>query len=119
MTNIHSLNDLPPQYAIDSIANYQCELKINKLNYTQLLSKLKKDMYSLGFVFEDDNQIWMLRRGNDYLLNPQLFNHIPLTYICIFLTEVFKENDLNKLAIKLPAATLKKALARLNEFKLH
>lgn len=119
MTNIHSLSDMPSQFAIDAIANYQYELEMDKLNYTNLLAKLKNDMDSLGFVFEDDNQIWMLRRGNDYLLNPKLFNHTPLTYICIFLTEVFKEKDIDKLAQKLPPATLQMALERLNEFKLH
>lgn len=119
MTNIHSLTDMPPQYAIDSIANYQYEIELNKQNYTNLLKKLKNDMYCLGFVFEDDNQIWMLRRGNDYLSNPKLFVHTPLTYICIFLTEVFKEKDLNRLATILPPATLQKALQRLNEFRLH
>ena len=119
MQDIHSFNHFPSQYAIDSIANYQSELKNDYLNYMQLLEKIKKDIHKLGFTPENDNQIWMLRRGNDYLANPKLFKHAPLNYICILLSEVFKEDNLDELAIKLPAPILNQLLTRLNTFKLH
>lgn len=119
MQNIHSLKHLPSQHAIDLIADYHDELKTKKLNYQQLLGKLKKDLYRLGFMLNVDNTIWMETRGNDYLSNPKLFDNAPLTYICTVLSEVFKEDNLAELAEKLPAITLKKVLIRLNEFKLH
>jgi hypothetical protein len=119
MQDIHSLNHLPSQYAIDSIANYQSELKNDYLSYMQLLEKIKKDIHKLGFTPEDDNQMWMLRRGNDYLTNPKLFKHAPLSYICILLCEVFKEDNLDELAMKLPAPILNQLLTRFNAFKLH
>ncbi|MFT6925432.1 MAG: hypothetical protein ACJAZP_001012 [Psychromonas sp.] len=119
MQNIHSLKHLPSQYAIDLIADYQDQLKQNNLNYQHLLGKLKKDLNRLGFMPNADNQVWMSTRGNDYLTNPRLFNHAPLTCICTVLSEVFKEDDLNELAEQLPKTVLKQALLRLNEFKLH
>jgi len=119
MQDIHSLNHLPSQYAIDSIANYQPELEKEYLDYKMILKRFKKDIQRLGFTSENDNQIWMLRRGNDYLTNPKLFKHAPLTYICIFISEVFKEDNLDELAEKLPATIFKQVLSRLNAFKLH
>lgn len=119
MQNIHNLKHLPSQYAIDSIAGYRDELKKNNLNYQQLLGRLQKDLFKLGFMQNAENKNWMLTRGNDYLNNPKLFNYAPLTYICTVLGEVFKEDDLAELAEKLPETALKQALTRLNEFKLH
>jgi hypothetical protein len=116
MQDIHNLNHLPSQYAIDLIADYHDQLKQKNLNYQHLLGRLKKDLFKLGFMPNAENKSWMLTRGNDYLNNPKLFNYAPLTYICIVLGEVFKEDDLADLAEKLPAITLKKALIRLNEF---
>lgn len=119
MQDIHSLNHLPSQYVIDSIANYQSELNKDHLDYKLVLKRFKRDLQRLGFTPESDNQIWMLRRGNDYLANPKLFEHAPLTYLCIFISEVFKEDNLDKLAEKLPATTFKQVLTRLYDFKLH
>ena len=119
MQDIHSLNHLPSQSAIDLIANYECELETDYLDYMLLLIKLKKDIHNLGFTPEDDYQIWMLRIGNDYLTTPKLITHAPLYSICILLSEVFKEDKLDKLKEKLPATILKQLLTRLNEFKLH
>ncbi|PKH01163.1 hypothetical protein CXF72_18625 [Psychromonas sp. MB-3u-54] len=119
MQNTHSLKHLPSQYAIDFIADYHQQLEQKNLNYQHLLGKLKKDLYRLDFMLNADNKSWMEARGNDYLRNPKLFNYAPLTCICTVLSEVFKEDDLAELAEKLPEITLKKALIRLNEFKLH
>lgn len=116
MKNKYSLTLFPNQYTIDSIANYQYELAGNYLDYEQLLGKLKNDLNRLGFTPEDDNQRWMLNIGNDYLMNPILFEHAPLNCMCIILSEVFKENDLDALAVRLPASALKPLLTRFNEF---
>ena len=119
MKNTHSLNQLPSQYAIDSIANYLYELTENHLDYEHLLGKLKKDPNRLSFAPKDSNKMWMLIIGNDYLRNPTLLEHAPLIYICIILNDVFKEDDLEALAVKLPATILKPLLTRLYYFKLH
>jgi len=119
MKNTHSLSHLPSQYAIDSIANYLYELTEKNHDYERLLGKLKKDPNKLIFAPEGSNKMWMLIMGNDYLMNPTLFKHAPLIYICIILNEVFKEDDLETLAVRLPPTILKPLLTRLYEFKLH
>ncbi|MEH6451718.1 MAG: hypothetical protein V7782_01640 [Psychromonas sp.] len=119
MSNIHSINGLPSQSAIDLIASYRAEFEKTTYDYALLLSKLKQDILKLEFMCQQDNQIWMMRRGRDYLDNPKLFNHAPLTYICVFLGEIFKEEDLNELEEKLTPEILENALIRLYEFKLH
>ena len=119
MKNTHPLKRFPNQYAIDSIASYQYELAENYRDYEQLLGALKNDLNRLGFTPTDDNQRWMLNIGNDYLMNPTLFEHAPLNCMCVILSEVFKENDLDDLSVRLPASALKPLLTRFNEFKQH
>ena len=119
MSDVHQLNDLPSQSAIDLIANYRTEFDNPIFDYPLLLSKLKLDISKLEFMVQQDNKVWMTRRGNDYLENPKLFDHAPLTYLCAFLGEVFKEEDLNELQQKISPEILENALTRLYEFKLH
>ncbi|WP_028863177.1 hypothetical protein [Psychromonas aquimarina] len=119
MSNIHALNILPSQEVIDSIANYHAEFDDISFDYTQLLIKLKNEIYKLNFMVKHDNADWMQRRGSDYLTNPKLFAHAPLTYICAFIGELFKKYSLEELLEKLTPQILKSVLARLNDFKLH
>lgn len=119
MSNIHSVNGLPSQSAIDLIASFRAEFEDPSFDYPLILSKLKQEISSLQFMYQQDNQIWMMRRGKDYLDNPKLFSHAPLTYLCTFLGEVFKEEDLTQLEEKLSPVALENALIRLYEFKLH
>ena len=118
MSDIHQLNDLPSQSAIDLIATYRTEFDNPTFDYPLLLSQLKRDITKLEFMYKRDNKIWMMRRGNDYLENPKLFIHAPLTYLCAFLGEVFKE-DIHELQQKLSPEILENALTRLYQFKLH
>ena len=119
MSDVHQLSDLPSQSAIDLIATYRTEFDDPTFDYPLLLNRLKQDISKLEFMYQHDNKIWMMRRGKDYLENPKLFDHAPLTYLCAFLGEVFKEEDLNKLQKKLSPETLENALTRLYKFKLH
>ena len=119
MCDIHALNILPSQTAIDSIATYRSEFDKDSFDYTQLLNKLKKAFYELNFMCKHDNADWMRERGHDYLSNPKLFGHAPLTYLCAFLGEIFKTYDLPELLEKVTPQILKCALTRLEEFKLH
>lgn len=119
MSDIHALNILPSQAAIDSIATYCVEFDKEPLNYTQLLSRLKNTFYELRFMCKYDNANWMREKGHDYLNNPKLFSHAPLTYLCIFLGEIFKTYDLPELQEKMTPYILKCALTRLQEFRLN
>ena len=63
-----------------------------------------------------DNAKWMRNCGSDYLTNPKLFCHAPLTYICAFLGELFNSYELEQLEDKLTPQILKCALTRLDQF---
>ncbi len=119
MSNIHALNILPHQDAINCIATYHSEFDNKTLDYTKLLEKLQQSIVDLNFMRTEDNALWMQQRGADYMTNPKLFKHAPLTYICAFLAEIFKQHDLESLPAKLTPPILRSLLNRLNEFKLH
>lgn len=119
MSDIHALNILPSQAAIDSIATYRLEFDKDPFNYTQLLRRLKKTFYELNFMYKYDNANWMREKGRDYLNNPKLFSHAPLTYLCIFLGEMFKTYDLQELQETMNPYILECALIRLQEFRLN
>lgn len=119
MADIHALHSLPSQAAINSIAIYRFEFDRNPFNYTLLLKKLQKTFTELNFMNTQDNAIWMRERGGDYLSNPKLFCQAPLTYLCAFLGEIFKQYDLPELQEKLTPRILKSALTRLAEFRLY
>ncbi|MCP4321202.1 MAG: hypothetical protein GY951_11835 [Psychromonas sp.] len=116
MCNIHAVEIIPSQTAIDSIAFYQTEFDNESFDYNELLSKLKNVIHDLGFMKHHDNTEWMQKRGSDYLTNPKLFCNAPLTYICAFLGELFNKNELNELHEKLTPQILKCALTRLKQF---
>lgn len=119
MCDIHALHILPKQTTIDSIALYRNEFDKDSFDYTLLLKQLKGSISEHCFMGKYDNAEWMRERGADYLINPSLFAHAPLTYLCIFLAEIFKKYELTELADKLTPKILKSALTRLNEFKLN
>ena len=119
MCDIHALHILPSQVAINSIALYRKEFDKEFFDYTLLLKQLKNSISEHCFMGKYDNAEWMRERGADYLINPSLFSHAPLTYLCIFLAEIFKKYELVELVSKLTPQILKSALTRLNEFKLN
>lgn len=117
MCNIHAIEIIPSQSAINSIALYRSEFENESLDYNALLSKLKNVIHELGFMEKHDNTEWMQQRGNDYLTNPKLFCHAPLTYLCAFLGELFNNYELDELQAKLTPQILECALTRLEAFK--
>lgn len=118
MNNVYALHILPTQQAINSIASYHLEFEKEPLDYRTLLGKLKKAIYELDFICKHDNADWLRNRGSDFLANPKLFSQAPLTYLCAFLSEIFKKYDLSELQEKLSPAILKCLLTRLEEFRV-
>lgn len=116
MCNIHAMEIIPSQAAINSIAIYRAEFEKESLDYNALLAKLKNVINELGFMKAHDNADWMQKRGSDYLSNPKLFCHAPLTYLCAFLGELFNSYELDELQIKLSPKILECALKRLEQF---
>lgn len=119
MSDVHALNILPSQAAIDSIATYRLAFDKDPFNYAQLLGNLQKTFYEHNFMCNYDNTHWMREKGRDYLNNPKLFSHAPLTYLCIFLGEMFKTYDLPELQETMTPHILECALIRLQEFRLN
>ena len=117
MCNIHAIEIIPSQAAIDSIAIYRSEFDNDPFDYNALLVKLKNVIQELGFMQKYDNAEWMQKRGSDYLANPKLFCNAPLTYLCAFLGELFNSYELETLQEKLTPQILKCALTRLEQFK--
>ena len=116
MCDIHAIEIIPSQAAIDSIAIYRTEFDNKSFNYKKLLKKMKKVIHELKFMKKHDNAKWMRNCGSDYLANPKLFCHAPLTYICAFLGELFNSYELEQLEDKLTPQILKCALTRLDQF---
>jgi len=117
MDNIHQLNTLPEQKTINLIASYSNDFERENFDYHQLLEKLNNAILLSHFMEQQDNSAWMSHRGNDYLANPKLFAHAPLTYLCAFLSEIFRHNKLNEIERNIEANTFKTVLKRLNDFK--
>lgn len=117
MGNIHQLNILPKQTTINLIASYSNEFERENFDYHQLLEKLHNAMIRSHFMEQQDNTAWMNHQGHDYLANPKLFTHAPLTCSCVVLSEIFKHNKLNDIERKIEPNTLKAVLNRLNDFK--
>lgn len=117
MSNIHQLNSLPKQTTINLIASYQGDFKHDNFSYHQLLEKLQQTIMRNQFMNQEDNAAWMNHRGSDYLANPKLFAHAPLTYLCVFLSETFKHNQLSQIEKKISPAVFEAILKRLNDFK--
>lgn len=117
MCNIHTINIIPNQITINSIATYRAEFDSESFDYNKLLYKLQSIIHEQGFMKTHDNAEWMLQRGNDYLSNPKLFCNAPLTYLCAFLGELFNSYEIEELQEKLAPQILKCALTRLAQFK--
>jgi hypothetical protein len=117
MCNIHAIEIVPSQEAIDSIAIYRKEFDKDTFDYNELLGKLKNVIHELGFMKKHDNATWMQQRGSDYLSNPKLFSNAPLTYLCAFLGELFNTYKIEELQDKLTPQILECALTRLEQFK--
>lgn len=117
MSNIHAINIIPCQTTINSIASYRAEFDSESFDYNKLLHQLQSDIREQGFMKTHDNTEWMQQRGNDYLSNPKLFGNAPLTYLCVFLGELFNCYEVEELQNKLTPQILKCALTRLQQFK--
>jgi hypothetical protein len=117
MSNLHQLNILPEQRTINLIASYSNDFERDNFDYHQLLEKLHSTMSRSHFMDQQDNAAWMNHRGNDYLANPKLFAHAPLTYLCAFLSEIFKNNQLDDIERNIEPNIFEAILKRLNDFK--
>ena len=117
MCNIHAIEIIPSQIAINSIATYRSEFDNNELNYNDLLIELKSIILQQKFMQDHDTTEWMRKRGVDYLSNPKLFCNAPLTHLCAFLGELFNTYELEELQKKLSPEILECALTRLSRFK--
>ena len=118
MSNLHQLDIIPEKSTINLMATYTADFEDDSFNYHQLLRKLKNTMLICHFMDKEDNAAWMRHQGYDYLSNPKLFSHAPLTYLCAFLSEIFKQLNITDIMKKIPPNTFKAALKRLSEFKL-
>ncbi|TEW53885.1 hypothetical protein E2R68_10360 [Psychromonas sp. RZ22] len=117
MSNLYDLDILPPQNTINLIASYSKYFERESFNYPLLLEKLNATMLSSHFMEKQDNAAWMNHQGSDYIGNPKLFAHAPLTYLCAFLSEVFKQRQVKDIEKRIPPKIFRAALKRLNEFK--
>ncbi|RBW42835.1 hypothetical protein DS885_14510 [Psychromonas sp. B3M02] len=117
MSNIHQLNNLPKQDTINLIASYKVDFESDYFDYHQLLEKLQEVILRGHFMDQEDNAAWMSHRGNDYLSNPKLFAHAPLTYLCAFLSEIFKKKSLTEIEKSVAPIVFNEVLTRLNDFK--
>lgn len=117
MSDIHQLTSLPKKPVIDLIQSYGTAFDREQYDYHQLLSKLQTTLIKNKFMDGQDNAAWMNHRGHDYLANPTLFEHAPLTYICAFLSEIFKHNSLKKIEQDIPPNVFRAILKRLAQFE--
>lgn len=119
MHNIHNIAILPKQQVINCIARFSQEFNIQPFNFSLFLKKLKRAFFDLQFMNGQNNALWMSKRGKDFLANPKLFAVAPLTYICVFLSELFNRYKIDELEKNISQNVLQHALLRLNDFKLH
>ena len=113
---IHTIKLLPSTQAIQAVSAYTEQLEDDSFDFTALLISLKNTAFDQGFMIEQDNSHWASTHGRDYFYNPKLFAHAPLVYICVFLSETFKNKEIEEVSANLPAPVLKQALQRLTCF---
>ncbi|MCP4326333.1 MAG: hypothetical protein GY787_31750 [Alteromonadales bacterium] len=118
MYNIHKLSNLPSQCTINSIAFLGHEFTSQQLEFEQVVNKLKILFNDSKFMLGRDNSIWMNIRGHDFFNNPKLFAQAPLTYVCAFLSELFKSYEPEEIKSRVQPAVLYQALKRLQDFIL-
>jgi len=119
MQNIHKISNLPNQKTINSIALLGNKFLSQQIEFPHLIIQLEALIQESKFMLEHDNSLWMLKRGRDFFNNPKLFAQAPLTYICAFLSELFKNQQEGKMQLETSQPALHQALIRLQDFKLH
>lgn len=117
MNSVHNLRILPTQQAINSVAALSQEFNSESFNLSLFLIKLKETIIESEFMSGQNNALWMSKRGTDFLANPKLFACAPLTYICVFLGEVFHNAEVKEIQERIPLAVIQHALTRLDDFK--
>ncbi len=115
MNNIHKVELLPDSQALLCVAAYQTKFD-DPADYQDVLKQLHNTIHQQGFIAKFDARDWMREQGRDYLSNPKLFENAPLTYVCAFLSELFKHQNVEKLAKQVKPETLKVVLKRLSAF---
>jgi hypothetical protein len=116
MTNIHTLKFLPSTQVIQTISAFSEELEDDRFDFKETLISLKETVLKHGFMNNQDHSIWAVTRGVDYFDNPKLFAQAPLTYVCAFISEIFKRFEIEEIYKRLPKIVLKQALSRLAFF---
>ena len=119
MHNIHKLSNLPNQKTINSIALLGHQFISKELEFDILLIQLEELIAESNFMIEHDNSAWMEKRGHDFINNPKLFAQAPLTYVCAFLSELFKNSEADEIESSVQPIVIYQALKRLQDFKLH
>ncbi len=117
MQDIHQLAILPNQKAINSVAALSKLFSANQFEFSTLLSMFKHAVLSSGFMSGQDNSEWMATRGCNYIANPKLFATAPLTYVCVFIGELFNKLELEEIQQRVSAAVIENVLLRLANFK--
>jgi hypothetical protein len=116
MSQIHSLTCLPEQGSINSVARFSDYFMEKDFDYLKLIKSLKALILDNNFMVQQDHWHWVKTRGMDYCHNPKLFAYAPLTYVCAFLSELFKNFTVEQIKSSYPADVLRQALLRLKSF---
>lgn len=117
MFDIHTTDILPNQQSINALAALSAEFNTDELDLTALLTNLKATILETKFMDAQDNSFWMATCGCDFIGNPTLFSFAPLTYICVFLGELFNNFEVDEIQEKASIQVIEQALLRLNAFK--
>ncbi len=116
MPHIHTIKFLPSAQAIQSVSGYYEQFEQQDSDFKALIIALKATAIKSRFIIEQDNAHWATMHGVDYFNNPKLFAQAPLTYVCAFISEMFKHYDVEEIYKRLPVAVLQQALLRLKSF---
>ncbi|PKF61755.1 hypothetical protein CW745_10600 [Psychromonas sp. psych-6C06] len=116
MGNLYNVSLLPNQKAINTVAILYDEFEAENKDVDNVLDKLRKTIRRLGFMQEQDNQMWFLHHGNDYSSNPKLFASAPLNVICAYLSEIFRHYKVQQIKENYAVLPIKSALLRLKNF---
>lgn len=116
MPHIHTIKFLPSAQAIQSVSGYSDKFKQKDMDFKALLTSLKKTVIKSRFISQQDNAHWATVHGVDYFNNPKLFAQAPLAYVCAFISEIFKNNEVEAISQHLPVSVLQLALQRLKFF---
>ena len=117
MPHIHTIKFLPSAQAIQSVSGYSEQFDKEDMDFKELLISLKNTVIQSRFISEQDNAHWAVVHGVDYFHNPKLFAQAPLAYVCAFISEMFKNHEIEEISQRLPKSVLKQALQRLKSFR--